>query len=113
MRKNYPEAARFFDKALTLNPDQLDATAGLVGLDIAAGRKELARHRTSARVARAPRDPAVLLFAGRTYAVLGDDPDAEAAFKKALEVDALNLGAYEGLGRLYVRSGRLTEAQRE
>jgi tetratricopeptide (TPR) repeat protein len=113
MRKNYPEAARFFDKALTLNPEQLEATAGLVGLDIAAGRKELALHRTAARVARAPQNPAVLLFAGRTYAVLGNDPQAETAFKKALEVDAQSLGAYEGLGRLYIRAGRLPEAQRE
>ena len=113
MRKDYAEASRLFDQALSLEPNQLDATAGLVGLDIAAGRKELARTRTAARIARTPQDSSVLLFAGRTYAVLGDNQQAEAAFRKALEVDAQNLGAYEGLGRLYVRAGRLPEAQRE
>jgi tetratricopeptide (TPR) repeat protein len=113
MSKDYAEAARLFDTALTLNPNQLDATAGLVGLDVAAGRHELARTRTAARVARAPQDSSVLLFAGRTYTILGDNEQAEAAFKKALEVDPLDLGAYEGLGGLYLRSGRLAEAQRE
>ena len=113
MRKDYAGAAQLFDKALTIDPNQLDATAGLVGLDIAAGRKEVARTRTAARVARAPQDPSALLFAGRMYAMLGDNQEAEAALKKALEVDALNLGAYEGLGRLYLRSGRLPEAQQE
>jgi tetratricopeptide (TPR) repeat protein len=113
MRKDYAGAAQQFDKALSLDANQLEATAGLVGLDMAAGRKELARSRTAARVARAPHDSSVLLFAGRTYAALGDNQRAEAAFKKALEVDGLNLGAYEGLGRLYVRTGRLAEAQQE
>src|SRR6185295_8446994 len=77
IRKDYAGAAQLFEKALTLDPNQLEATAGLVGLDIAAGRKELARTRTASRVTQAPQDPSVLLFAGRTYAVLGDNQQAE------------------------------------
>jgi tetratricopeptide (TPR) repeat protein len=113
MKKDYAGATRLFEQSLTLNPDQLEATAGLVGLDLAAGRKDAARTRTANRVARTPSDSTVLLFAGRTYAALGDTNQAEEAFKKALEGDPLNLGAYEGLGRLYVRLGRLPEAQKE
>jgi tetratricopeptide (TPR) repeat protein len=113
MKKDYAGAARMFEQSLTLDPDQLDATAGLVGLDLVGGRKDAARTRTASRIARTPNDANVLLFAGRTYAAMGDTKQAEESFKKVLEVDALNLGSYEGLGRLYIRLGRLPEAQKE
>jgi putative PEP-CTERM system TPR-repeat lipoprotein len=113
LRNDARTAARMFEQALALDPDYLEATAGLVSLDLAAGRPYAAGNRVAERVARTPDNSAALLLAGRTYASLGDHDKAEHTLKRALEVDALNLNAYESLGRFYMTRGRLPEAQRE
>jgi putative PEP-CTERM system TPR-repeat lipoprotein len=106
-------AARAFEEALTLDPDHLDATAGLVSLDLTTRQFEQARSRVAARVARTPRDSNVLLLAGKTYVAVGDAKSAEEAMRKAIELDPGNLAAYEALGGLYVRANRLPEALQE
>ncbi len=106
-------AVRAFEEALGLDPDYLDATAGLVSLDLAARNFDRARSRVAARVQRTPSDSPVVLLAGKTYAAVGDAKSAEESMRKAIELDAGNLAAYEALGRLYVQARRLPEALQE
>ena len=106
-------AARNFDEALALEPDYLDATAGLVSLDLTTRQFDSARNRVVARLARTPTDSNVLLLAGKTYAAIGDTKGAEEAMRKAIELDPGNLAGYEALGGLYVRARRLPEALQE
>lgn len=107
------EAARVFEEALTLEPTHLEATAGLVSLDLASRQFERARTRMATRVALTPADSSVLLLAGKTYAAVGDAKSAEESMRKAIELNADNLAAYEALGGLYVRARRLPEALQE
>lgn len=48
---------------------------------------------------------------GITETMLGDHASAEAAFKKAIDANSRNIEAYNQLGMLYRRHGRLDEAQ--
>lgn len=48
---------------------------------------------------------------GITHVKLGDHASAEAAFKKAIDTNNRNIEAYNQLGMLYRRHGRLDEAQ--
>ena len=48
---------------------------------------------------------------GITHVKLGDHANAEAAFKKAIDTNNRNIEAYNQLGMLYRRHGRLDEAQ--
>ena len=113
MKKDLNGAAKQFEQALSLDPNILEATAGLIGLDLAAKQPAQARQRIDARLQRTPNDSQTLVLAGRIYAVLGDMAASEQALRKAIQVDAANLAAYETLGMLYVRTKRLDEAQRE
>ena len=113
LRRDVVRAAPLFERALEIDPLRLEATAGLVSLDLAARRHAEARARAEARLASTPGDSAALLLAGRTYSAVGDVKAAEDTLKKAIEADPQNLGAYETLGRLYMAGGRLKEAQAE
>ena len=48
---------------------------------------------------------------GITRTMLGDHAGAESAFKKAIDTNSRNIEAYNQLGMLYRRHGRLDEAQ--
>jgi len=102
-----------FEQALKLDPDSQDAFYGLVRADLVAKRPDAARARMEARLERAPNDPGVLLIAGRVFAEINDTGKAEAAFRKAIEIDPSNLAAYTLLGRLLLTQQRLGEALKE
>ncbi len=106
-------AAQRFQEALALDPDYLDATTGLVSLDLSARQFDKARARVEERLKRTPNDSGAQLLAGRTYAAIGDSTNAEIHLRKALEADPANLDAYESLGKFYVAMKRLPEARKE
>jgi Tfp pilus assembly protein PilF len=107
------EARKAFDAALATDPNLLEATAGLVSLDLAAQNAAAARSRVEARVAQTPRDSHALVLAARTYAATGDLPATEQALRKAIEADPSDLPAYGLLGQLYLRQGKLEQAVAE
>jgi Tfp pilus assembly protein PilF len=102
-----------FSRALTADPTSVPAIAGMVGLDVAAGRRAEARARLLASLAKNPTDAALLELASRTHMALGDPKGAEMALRKLLEVQPTSLLAYSALGQLYLAQGRLDEARRE
>ncbi len=112
--KKDPKAASIeFDRALSLDPFQLEAVDGLIRLDVAAGRIAQARGRVEALVARAPQNPGLLLLGARTFMITKDAKRAEALLVQAITVDPAMLAAYSMLGQIYLGQGRLDEARRE
>lgn len=113
LRNDPKGATKEFERALELDPLQLDAVGGLVGLDATAGRVAQAKGRMETLIARAPRNMGVLLLAGRTFLMLKDASRAETLLVQAIEINPNALAAYAMLGQIYLMQGRLAEARSE
>jgi tetratricopeptide (TPR) repeat protein len=113
LRKNDPVRARqAFNRALELAPNSVDAVAGLTALDVGAKRADAAAARLDQQLAARPDDVKLLEVAANTYLVTKRGKDAEAAFKKIIDLDPNNLSAYSNLALLYVGERRLDEAKK-
>jgi len=113
LKKDLASARNYFERALVLDPADLDAISGLVGLDLAAGRTQAARQRAEAALEKAPKQAAALLLTARTYAATGDVPRAEDTLKRTINLDPANTDAYGMLGQLLYQQGRLDDGRRE
>jgi putative PEP-CTERM system TPR-repeat lipoprotein len=113
-RKGERQAARAeFDRALKIDPNSLEATTGLVALDLAARDFSSARNRVDARLASSTPNAPLLTLAARTYAAGGDTAAAESFLRRALDVDSSYLSAYGALGQLYIQQRKLSQARAE
>jgi tetratricopeptide (TPR) repeat protein len=91
-------------------PTNADILRNLMRLDRREGRFEESVERVRVAVEAQP-DNAKLRTLSGVVALMDKRPDdAEAEFKKAVELDASDAASYEHLARLYTRSGRLDEA---
>lgn len=103
---------QFTQHALRLSPDIAEAHVNLSGLylvrdfDWAAATVELQR-----ALAIDPTDPTALIQAAWFSTILGKNSDGERQHRAAMERDPLDLGISESLADLYVRTGRLAEAE--
>jgi tetratricopeptide (TPR) repeat protein len=102
-----------FERALTIDPKDIEALSGLTALDIQAKNPAAARARVDAHLVANQNDPRLLLLAARLYTVLGDANAAERTLRKVIEVDPAQLDAYALLGQLYASQRRLDEARAE
>ena len=107
-----PDAARAsYAKALKLDTNDAEASEGLLHLDVASGHAKEATARLDARLATGQPTAGALILAARTYSSAGETAKAEAALRKAVEVDPAKLRAYAMLGQLYLSQKRLGEAE--
>jgi tetratricopeptide (TPR) repeat protein len=113
LQNNLVEARQSFDRALTLAPDSIEALSGHVALDLAARRPEDARRRVDERLESGSPTVPVLMLAARTYQAGGDAKGAEDMLRRVLALDAGHLPAYNALGQLYFRQGRVDAARVE
>src|SRR5262245_13781558 len=114
MQKKNPTGARqSFERALEIDAKYIDAIAGLVKLDLDAGRPQAARSRVESSVGAAPHDARLLILAARTFAATRDRGAAERALRQAIEADPSSFQAYSMLGQLFASSGRLDDARAE
>jgi len=112
-RQNKSAAAKAeFDRALELNPDEVEALGGLVALDVVARNFSAARARIDARLASAPTAP-LLTLAARVYAAGNDLAGAERLLKQAIVRDSSYVSAYASLAQLYVFERKIDEAKAE
>jgi tetratricopeptide (TPR) repeat protein len=112
-KRDFAGARKSFERALQLDAASMEAVAGLVSVDLAAGKAADARRRVEERLAAAPNDPTVLVLAARTYATTGDGARAEQALLKTIEVAPGNLQAYSLLGQLYIQQRKLDQARQK
>jgi tetratricopeptide (TPR) repeat protein len=107
LKKDYRSAERWFERSFDLDRNSLDTITGLVVLDLVANRPARARGRVEDALARSPESIDILLLAAKTYASIGDLPNAEASFGRAIELDPSRLDAFTMLGQLYYDAGAL------
>ena len=112
-RKDVAAAKAAYNRAFDLDATSLEALTGLVGIDVMSKDLPAARARVDAAVARAPKDPAVLMLAARIYATSGDFTKSEELLRSAIAVDPANLQAYGLLGQLYLVQNKLDQARQE
>jgi tetratricopeptide (TPR) repeat protein len=112
-RGRIAEARQAFERAVAIDPASQEALAGLVRLDLGAKMIPQARQRVEQFTKRTSNSPRGFLIAAETYALAGDLKEAEAAARKAIELDADYFEAYSLLGQLYVRQQRLDAARDE
>lgn len=110
-KRDLPSARRSFERALQLDANSNEALAGLVTVDLAAGKTADAKARVDAKLAASPNDPAVLVLTARTYASAGEPARAEQMLLKTIQVAPENLQAYGLLGQLYIQQRKLDEAR--
>jgi tetratricopeptide (TPR) repeat protein len=80
-------------------------------MDIVDVNRRRGARRAEAALAKAPKDPGVLLVAGRAYAAAVDLARSEAVLQQAIKEDASMLEAYHVLGQILVRQKRLDDAR--
>jgi putative PEP-CTERM system TPR-repeat lipoprotein len=109
---NAASARANFERVLALQPNNEDALLGLVSLELASGRPDVARKLMTSHISSNPTAP-LLTLAARTYAASGDRDSAEKALKQAIDVDSAYLPAYVALGTMYVAQNQLEQAEKE
>ena len=112
-RGQHAIARQAFERAMELNPTDVQALEQMVGIEVRAGRTADARRQVDAALAKSGPSASLLIVAGKAYSADGDNAAAERHFRRAIELDPTMLEAYGALAALYIAGGRLPEAQRE
>lgn len=106
------QAARIVREALSGTPDDPVLHTLLARTLHAAGQLEPALAQWREVAARLPHDPTASFESAQIWLQLGKTAEAEAAFRRALELNPDHARSHEGLGLLYARESRATEAIR-
>ncbi len=98
------------DKALTIDPNRVDALELLLKADVNSGHAENAVKRARQAAKDQPDNPEVQFLLGRLLVERGDVQSGIAAFEAALKADKTYLPAYGALGQMYASEERYDEA---
>jgi len=109
--RDFSHARESYTRALELKPRAPQALAGLMRINLETGKTAEARQLADSFYDSGVTDPGLAMLAGATYAVTGEEPKAEVAFQKAIELDPSRFDAYLALGRLYFKQDRLDSAR--
>jgi len=109
-KRNYGEARKNLLLALGEMSDNYDILNSLYIIDRVEGRVEESVARIEAAVAANPESARLLVLRGNIALADRRGEDAEASFKKAIEIAPEDLKAYEHLARYFATTGRLREA---
>jgi tetratricopeptide (TPR) repeat protein len=112
-RDSRAEAGAAFERAEAFSTQGTESLAGLVSLDLKAGRLADARRRVEARRERDPMNAQVAVMAGEVYMAGKQSALAIKALQRAIELDPSQVRAYVLLARLYIGEGNLDEARRK
>ncbi len=111
LRNDAAGARAAFNRALELDPMQLEAIGGLTAVDMSGGRKQEALTRVDTLVTNAPKNLNALLVAAQAHAAANNLTRAEELARTAIEVDQSSPVAYSLLGRIYLAQKRLDAAR--
>jgi tetratricopeptide (TPR) repeat protein len=111
-RRDLAGARRAYERALAIDPKNLDALSGMAALTAAAGKPTEAIAMADKAAADNPTAPAQIM-AARAHLAGGDAAGAEKALRRAIEIDPSYLPAYGMLGGLYAGQKRLAAARTE
>ena len=112
-KRDLAAARGHYEKALSIDANQVDALAGLVTLDLAARRVDAAKARVTARLSERPDDPRLIELLARVAMAANDVAGAETELRRLIQIAPDRLSAYSLLAQTYVRQRRLDEARNE
>ncbi len=107
------QAQEAFEEAVRVAPRFSPAVEQLIEMDLRASRSKAALDRAEALVRNLPGSAGPLIVLARVHLSLRELDAAEAALRKALEVDPNSSAASMLLTQLYVQSKKLDQAQAE
>lgn len=114
LQENKPDEARqYFEKAAEVEPNNILPVEQLVNLDIAKKDYAAATRRVQQQFQRTPNYAPVYVLEGKIYAAQTDWPKAEAAFKKAVELNGKFDKARQLLISSYLAQGKAPQAVSE
>ena len=105
-----PEALAAFEQALALQPNALEPLAQIVAMLHNKGALDKAIQRVHKQLQASPQNALIYTLLGQLYSRQRNDTEAEAAFKKALELDEGTVRAHLDLASLYVRKKAYDQA---
>lgn len=108
--KDAGEARRALERAASLDPQNLEAVAGLARLDLRDGRTDGARARVLAQVAKSPAHAPSLLVAAGVLREAGLADEAESLLRRAIDAAPDNVTARVQLGQTLLAQKRPAEA---
>jgi len=103
-------AKRHYDEALRADPRSLDALNGMAAVALRAGRRDVADSYLARALEIDPKDGFALAAATSLRSKV-DAQSAESRFKALIAAAPESPAAHFGLGNLYAREGRWSEAQ--
>ncbi|MBO6794040.1 MAG: tetratricopeptide repeat protein [Balneolaceae bacterium] len=107
---NFEVAEANLRKAITLEPEYLDARIGLGYLYRATSEFDRMIHHNKAACQIDPLSLPAKLELARAYVLLGDYENSEALFHEILELDPLFRAAFEGISMIYLEKGDFDNA---
>jgi tetratricopeptide (TPR) repeat protein len=112
-KNDAPGARASYEKGLSMNPNSLEALAGLTAVDLFQKRAPQARARIEARLAAQPNRPELMLLASQVYGAEGDMARAETMLRRAIQADPSSTLAYSRLASVLLAAGKLDAARAE
>src|SRR5256885_2000684 len=96
------EAAKEFERALSMKPTFTDPLTALVGQAIGEGNTGLALERIKKQISTAGNSARLQFLLASTHQLRKENAQAETAYTKALELDNTYVPAYVALGQMYL-----------
>src|SRR3989441_1002700 len=96
------EAAKEFERALSMKPTFTDPLTALVGQAIGEGNTGLALERIKKQISTAGNSARLQFLLASTHQLRKENAQAETAYTKALELDNTFVPAYVALGQMYL-----------
>ena len=112
-RKTMPKPFAYFEEALSRRPAAIEPIAVIAAIKSSQGKGHEARERVTRQLEAAPKSPLLYNLLGQLWMQAKDPGQAEAAFKKAIELDNSLLTAYMNLGQTYRQAGKTDDAVKE
>lgn len=107
------DARKSFEAALKLAPENFTAITQVLELDLTAKDFAAATARVNQQTEKQPNAAGTYLLKGKLFAAQKNWPEAEAALRKAIEIDPKLAPAYDLLVAIYLENGRLADANKE
>lgn len=112
-RNNRAAAVSAFQRSLDLEPGNIEAISGLVGLDIQDKNYSGALKRLDAELLKQPTQVELLGLSAQVYALAGQTDKAEEVLRRAVTTDPRFSNGFAMLAGLYLKEHRLDDARRE
>jgi tetratricopeptide (TPR) repeat protein len=108
--KQFAEAAKYYNRALALDPASPEALAGLINVDLEQKQPTVALRLVKDQITKVPDKSALYYLLGQVELRNQDSAAAEQALQKAVDLDKNNVPAFALLARVQVSRGSVDQA---